>query len=465
MTRVVIVGGGIAGLAAAHHLAGRPGVAVTLCDAGDRLGGKVRTADFAGVALDVGPDAFLARRPEAVGLCRELGLEDELVAPATNAAYVWVRGRLRRLPPGLVLGVPTRLAALARSRVLSPRGLARVALEPLVPGRRLQGDEALGAVVRRRLGDEVHRILVDPLVGGINAGDTERLSIEMVAPALATAARSGRSLVLGARPPAAARSATGTGQQGPAFLTLPGGLARLVEVLVSRLEAAGVEVCTGAPVRALEPLAGGTYRLVLDGEELEADGVVLATPAYVVATLLAAHAPAVAAMLAAVEYASVALVALAYPVSAVARSLDGSGFLVARGEGRLMTACSWASSKWAHLDSADQVVLRVSAGRAGDARAESLDDEALVARLRLELGLALGIDTPPSEVRVTRWSRAFPQYSPGHLQRVAEAEGDLAARLPGVALAGAALAGVGLPACIASGRRAAGLAVARRGEG
>ncbi len=453
MTRVVIVGGGIAGLAAAHHLADRPDVAVTLCDAGDRLGGKVRTADFAGVSLDLGPDAFLARRPEAVELCRELGLADELVAPATSAAYVWTRGRLRCLPEGLVLGVPTSWLALARSRVLSPLGLVRVALEPLVTGPRSAGDdEALGAVVRRRLGHEVHRTLVDPLVGGINAGDTDRLSIDMTAPALAVARRQ-RSLVRGAR------GVTGRDgrDRGPAFLTLPGGLSRLVEVLSSRLTTSGVQVRTGAPVVALERPAEGGYRVRLASDVLEADAVIVATPAHVTAPLLAPHAPGAATTLAAIHYASVALVALAFPVAALARPLDGSGFLVARGEGRLMTACSWASSKWSHLDPGDQVVLRVSAGRAGDARAEALDDDALVARLALELRQALGIDVAPSEVCVTRWRRAFPQYAPGHLERMALAEAEVAAQLPGVALAGAALAGVGLPACIASGRRAADL--------
>ncbi len=453
---MAVVGGGIAGLAAAHHLAGRPGVAVTVCEAGARLGGKVRTEDFAGVDLDLGPDAFLARRPEAVALCTELGLADELVGPATTAAYVWSRGRLRRLPAGLVLGVPTCFGALARSRVLSAAGLVRVAVEPWWPGRALVGDDALGAVVRRRLGSEVHRRLVDPLVGGINAGDTDRLSIEVAAPSLAAAARSHRSLIVGAR----GLAAQGSSAAGPAFLTLPGGLTRLVDVLVERLSAMGVEVRTGSPVTALEPRAGGGYRVHLGAEtvdagELDVDAVIVATPAPVAASLLAPHAPAAAATLKAIDYASVTLVAFAFPRRAVGRRLDGSGFLVARGEGRLMTACSWASSKWAHLEGADQVVLRVSAGRAGDARAEALDDDALVARLRLELGEALGITGAPTEARVMSWRQAFPQYAPDHLGRMASVETDLAARLPGVALAGAALSGVGLPACIASGRRAA----------
>ncbi|MGI8757752.1 MAG: protoporphyrinogen oxidase [Acidimicrobiales bacterium] len=471
--RFVVIGGGIAGLAAAHELLGHPGVAVTVCEAGERLGGKVRTEDFAGVGLDLGPDAFLARRPEAVQLCRELGLDHELVAPATTTAYLWSRGRLRRLPEGLVLGVPTRLGALARSRVLSPLGVARAAVEPLLVGRPLAGDAALGAVVRRRLGNEVHHRLVDPLVGGINAGDTDRLSIEVAAPTLAAAARRRRSLVAGARAIAAAASGGGNGAENatlvppersmagtagppaPVFLTLPGGLGRLVGALAERVAAGGGEARTSAAVSALQPTPDGRYLVHTPSENLEADAVIVAIPAPASATLLAPHAPEVAATLAAIDYASVTLVALAFPPAAIRRPLDGSGFLVARGEGRLMTACSWASSKWPHLGPSGQVVLRVSAGRAGDERAGALDDGALVDRLRLELGEALGIDSPPGEVRVTRWHRAFPQYAPGHLVRMAAAEAALAEHLPGVALAGAALAGVGLPACIASGRSAA----------
>ncbi len=446
----VVVGGGIAGLAAAHELAER-GVQVTVCEASDRLGGKVRTETFAGRLLDSGADAFLARRPEAVTLCRELGLDEELVAPATGVAYVWSRRRLRRLPAGLVLGVPTRLGALAGSGVLSPLGLARTAIEPWLPGRARADDEAVGALVRRRLGTEVHHRLVAPLIGGISAGDVNRLSVEVVAPSLAAAARRGRSLVREARAGAAPASET----VGPVFLTLPGGLSRLVDALVDRLSTTGAEVRTAEPVDGLEPRAGGGYVVHARSGPLTADAVVVAAPAPVAARLLAPHAPSAAATMAAIDYASVALIALAFPVADVAHPLDGSGFLVARGEGRLMTACSWASSKWAHLHSGGEVVLRVSAGRAGDERAAALDDDALVARVLSELCEALDIEAPPSHVQVTRWHGAFPQYAPGHLARMAGVEADLARGLPGLVLAGAALAGVGIPACIASGQAAA----------
>lgn len=464
--RVVVVGGGIAGLAAAHELAGH-GLEVAVREAGDALGGKIRTEAFAGAALDVGPDAFLSRRPEAVELCRALGLGDELVAPSAGAAFVWVGRHLRRLPAAMVLGVPTRLGPLVRSRVLSPPGVVRAAVEPLLPGRPLADDDAaLGALVRRRFGTEVHQRLVDPLVGGITAGDTDRLSVEVVAPQLAAAARRHRSLGIGARK----AGAGGDPLPGatPPFLTLPGGLGRLVEVLGEHLAGAGVDVRTADAVSSLRLGPHGGY--VVEGRSgpTVADAVVLAAPTPVAARLVGPHAPDSAATLAAIEYASVTLVAFAFPTAAVGRRLDGSGFLVARGQGRLMTACSWTSSKWPHVASDDRVVLRVSAGRSGDDRADRLSDEALVVALRLELAEALGIVGPPLEVGVTRWREAFPQHAPGHRRRIAAVESGLAHRLPGVALAGAALDGVGLPACIASGQAAARTALAHalgRGSG
>lgn len=463
--RVVVVGGGIAGLAAAHELADRPGVTTTLLEASDSLGGKVQTAPFAGADLDTGPDAFLARRPEAVELCRELGIFDRLEAPVTGKAWLWVRGRLRAVPEATLLGVPTGVASVARAGVLSPVGLARLAAAPLLTRRqrRLGPDEdgTIGEVVRRSLGDEVHERLVDPLVGGINAGDTDELSIDAVAPQLASAARRSADLAEGARAVQAGAPAGGSGPPAPVFYGLPGGMAGLVDALEARLTAAGVEVRVGSPARSV--LRDGSGWLVgTAGGDVAADAVILASPAPVSARLLRPLDPVVAATLGDISHASVALVALAWPHDAVPRLPPGSGFLVPRGEGRVMTACSWSSSKWAHLARAsDRLIFRVSAGRADDHRARAMDDDELEARLRLELREAMGIRTPPLAVRVTRWDDAFPQYAPGHLGRIAEAEAGLAARLPGLALAGAALRGVGIPACIGSGRSAARTVVER----
>jgi oxygen-dependent protoporphyrinogen oxidase len=239
------------------------------------------------------------------------------------------------------------------------------------------------------------------------------------------------------------------------FLGFAGGMGRLVDALVERLERAGAQLRTNARVEAVDRRAGGGYRVATDRGPLDADAVVIAVPASAAAGLVAPLERSAGAALAAVEHASVALVALAWPAAAVARPLAGSGFLVPRSERRLMTACSWASTKWAHLGGTGSVLLRASAGRAGDTRAEAMGDDDLVERLCVELRAAIGAEGDPSEVRVTRWPGGFPQYRPGHLSRMAAAQAALAAAAPGVALAGAALGGVGVPACIGSGRAAA----------
>lgn len=456
--RVMIIGGGISGLAAAWELAKRPDVSVSVLEASDDFGGKLQTRPFGNLALDTGPDAFLARRPEATTLCKELGIADELVAPSASSALLWSRGRLRRLPEGLMLGVPTDFIAVARSGILSPLGLARAAIEPMLPGTALRGDAALGDLVRRRLGNEAHERLVDPLVGGINAGDTDHLSIRCVAPQLADLASSHRSLVLGSRAMQPPKPAPGQ-SSAPVFLTHPAGLGHVVEVLVDQLDKAGVELRRSTHVKSLTRSTGseGGYDIETDGLRETCDQVIVTTPAAITAELLGSIAPDAARFFNSIEYASVALVALSYARSELPMALVGSGFLVPRGEGFLTTACSWASSKWSHLDAGepDRVVLRVSAGRIGDTRAMSLGDQELIERLTDELGTLMNLRSVPLDARVTRWPRAFPQFEPNHLDRVAEMQSSLAETAPGIFVAGAALGGVGIPACIASGRQAA----------
>jgi protoporphyrinogen/coproporphyrinogen III oxidase len=449
MTAVAVVGGGVAGLAAALDLAAG-GAEVVLLEAGDRLGGKVRTGSLAGVAMDLGPDSFLARRPEAVRLCTELGLAADLVSPAATSAGVWSRGRVRMLPGGQVLGVPSDARALARSGIVSPLGAVRAALEPVWPGRPLaeDDDEAVGALVGRRFGREVAERLVDPLLGGINAGNTDSLSVDAAAPQLAAAARRSRSLVAGLRGgPAPA--------PGPVFLTHPSGLSVVVDALVARLGELGVSISPSCPVDGLEARAGGGYRLAAPGGAIDVDGVVVATPGPAAASVLAEVAPAARSTLAGVRAASVVLVGLAYRNGDAPAAPVGSGFLVPRPERRLMTACSWASAKWAHLGADGVVRLRVSAGRVDDPRALAMDDEEVVDRLRVELAAAVGVEADPLDVVVARWPDGFPQYAPGHLRRIAAVHAELDRAAPGVAVAGAALGGVGLPACIGSGRAAA----------
>lgn len=447
MTSVAVVGGGITGLAAAWE-ALRAGAHVTVFEAADRLGGRIRTEEVAGHMVDLGADAFLARVPHATELCLELGLEEEVVHPSAEGAYVWARGRLRPLPPGLVLGAPAGLgdlAALVRSRLVTPTGAGRAAVDLVLPATRWGPDPSVGRVVAGRLGRQVNARLVDPLVGGIHAGRTDLLSAQAVAPQLLEAARS-RSLMRGLRR-MRAEGARSLGEVGraraaapPLFASLRGGLGRLVGSLHQQLGARGSRIELATSIEAA-PVAGF-------------DATVLATPAAVTADLVELACPIAAGELRAIEHASVTLVVLVYRASAMGRPLDGSGFLVPREEGRLLTACSFASAKWPHWAGPGDVVLRASAGAWGDERALSLDDDALVARVHSELAEALGIAGDPQVTRVARWVRAFPQYRPGHLQRVARVEAALARDLPGVIVAGAAYRGVGIAACVAQGRAA-----------
>lgn len=441
--RVVVVGGGITGLACAWFLRDRADV--TVLEAAGEPGGKIRTEPMAGVPVESGPDVLLARVPWAVDLAREVGLGDQLVAPATGRAFAWSRGRLVPLPEGLVLGVPSRLGPVVRSGLVSPPGLARAALDLVLPRRRGGPDPTVAEVVGHRLGTEVLERVVEPLLGGIQAGRADGLSLQAVAPEVAAAARAHRSLVMGLR-----RRPVGAGG-GPVFLSVEGGLGRLVAALAD-----AVDLRCHTEVTAVRPGSGAAAVVEIGpGAALDADRVVLTTPAFAAAAVVGGASPRAAALLAAVRYAPVVTVTLAYPPGAVRHPLDGSGFLVPRVDGRLLTAATFMTSKWPALARDGVTLLRASAGRAGDDRALALDDGALSAAVHEELDEALGIDRPPLEARVRRWWRAIPQYEPGHLDRLARIREALATDLPGVELAGAAYGGLGIAACVRQARAAA----------
>lgn len=431
MTRVAVVGGGITGLATAWRLASMPDPPeVVVHEASERFGGKIATSTFAGVATETGPDAMLARVPWASALVHELGLSAEVVHPATSKASVWARGKLRPLPEGLLLGVPGRLGPLARSGILSPLGMLRAGLDVVLPPSgepAVPGDPSIAETIGGRFGPEVVERLVDPLLSGINAGRADRLSLSMVAPDVAAVASKHRSLLLALRdrpPPDPTQ---------PVFLAVRGGLSRLVDRLVESLRDKGVTLRTGDALTALP----------------DAGAVVLTVPAFAAAPLVGGDA---ARELEAIEYASVALVTLAYADGELDLPADTSGFLVPRREGWLMTAATFVSAKWPERKPDGVTVIRCSAGRIHDERPAHLDDAALVARLAGELSKATGIEGEPEEWRVDRWPRSFPQFEPGHLARVERIE---AALPPHVVVAGAAYRGVGIASCIRQAEDAA----------
>ncbi len=512
---IVVLGGGITGLAAAWELSnGAPGdTRIVVLEQGESLGGKLQASTVGGRLVDVGPDAFLARRPEAIDLCKELGIGADLVAPGAEGAYVWARGRLRRLPEGLAMGIPTRWVPLARSGILDLPGLARAAVDLLPTGlakrnptghSRVGRDTSVGELVRLRLGDQVATRLAGPLIGGINAADIDLLSAQAAFPSLLDASRDPGSLMRSLRPrpgpgphapsssappPAAGQSlrVASSRQDLPhgaaTFLTLRTGLSSLAARLGSALVARGVDLRLGSAahdIQAIEaayhagtpesrgpsPDPGGLRQRPGGSEQstgwivrstsgdIAASGVVVALPAFEAAAVLRSTSADLADELDTIRYSSVSLVTLSFADTAIPDLPRGTGFLVPADAGMIITACTLLTSKWPLLKQPGLSILRASVGRDGDDRHLSIDDEELVEKVLHDLRAVLGVRARPEEALVTRWPRAFPQYQVGHYARVARID-SLVAALPGLALAGAAYRGVGIPACIGSGRHAA----------
>ncbi|CAL9618134.1 Protoporphyrinogen oxidase [Streptomyces sp. enrichment culture] len=443
--RVVVVGAGVAGLAAAHR-ALEHGARVTVLEASDRVGGKLLPGEIAGVRVDLGAESMLARRPEAVALAREVGLADRLRPPATATASLWTRGALRPMPKGHVMGVPGTAGALAG--VLSDEGLARIERDADLPRTEVGDDVAVGAYVAARLGREVVDRLVEPLLGGVYAGDAYRISMRSAVPQLFEAARTHTSLTEGVREIQARTAASP--QTGPVFMGIEGGVGTLPLAVAESVRARGAEILTGTPVTGLHRIPEGGWRVVAGDRTLSADAVVVAVPAPAAAGLLRAEAPRAAAELAGVEYASMALITLAYRRAETGLP-EGSGFLVPPVDGRTIKAATFASSKWGWIADEDPglVVLRTSVGRHGETEVLRRDDADLVEVSRRDLKAATGLDAVPVATRVTRWDDGLPQYPVGHHARVARVREHLAG-LTGLAVCGAAYDGVGIPACIAS---------------
>lgn len=447
---VVVVGGGIAGLAAAWQLT-RDGVDVRLLESSDRVGGKLRTTEIGGRDVDEAADAFLARVPHATELVDELGLSDQLISPSARSAQVWTRSdgvaKLSGLPQPNVLGIPLDpdaaeelLGAEAAADIRTD--LARTTPDPV------RDDDTIGALVRRRLGDRVHEGLVDPLLGAINAGDTDTLSIHASSPQILAAAHANPSLVAALRDQASGRKS-----DAPVFFSFRGGMSVLIDALEASLRPV---ITTNAAVSSIAPHEDSLV-VTFGGESLTASAVVLACPPDHAADLLPGWPDAVE-RLRSIPLVSVSLITLVYRPEDVPIDPALSGFLVPRADPVRITACSWASSKWPHLGD-DAAVLRVSVGHAGDQLTPLLDDQALITSVLADLETTAGLTAAPIATRVSRWPHAFPQYTVGHLDRVAQIEGDL--NPDGIFIAGMGYRGIGIPACIDQGRNAAVQAVLR----
>ncbi|TDC27202.1 protoporphyrinogen oxidase [Micromonospora sp. 15K316] len=452
--RVAVIGGGIAGLAAAVRLRDRApeGTEITVYEQSGRLGGKLRTGEVAGQPVEFGAESFLMRDPAggesaAVALVRRLGLADRIVHPSVGQAALVVDGGLRPVPGGTLVGVPGDLAtvtAVARPAAAADRDEGRPLLGP-------EEDITVGALVRRRYGDEVVDRLVDPMLGGVYAGRADDLSLVTTMPALARTARVEHTLAGAVR---AAQAAAPRVPGAPVFGTLAGGLGTLIEAAARE---SGATIRRDATVRELRPTAAG-WRLTVgptrDPEHVEVDAVVLAVPARPAARLLAGAAPELAGVVGRLDYASVALVTLALPQP---RLPELSGFLVPGTEGLLIKASTFFTTKWGHLRRPDGLALvRASVGRYGEEAQLQRPDEDLAATVHRELSAVLGTPLPAAiDGHVQRWGGALPQYAPGHTDRVAAVRTALRAGHPTLALAGAGYDGVGIPVCVRSGETAA----------
>ncbi len=451
--RLAVVGAGVAGLSAARELiraSREEGVpaSITVFEAEDRVGGRVLSAEVRGQRIDLGAESMLVRDPSTLETLSSLGLDEELVRPGTTSASIWSGRRLVPIPKGTSLGVPLHPLQPEVVRLLGPLGSLRASLEPWLRGPTVTADDPLGPFLVGRLGRLAVSRLVDPLLGGVYAGPAELLSVGAVAPHLLAALGRDRSLLRGLRlqRPPAPGAVTG-------FISLRSGLQTLAEKLAEALDPSALRLRT--PVTATWPGPSGLVRVESGGGSDDFDGLVLALPAPSAAQLMQGLAPELSRELRRQRYSNVATVTLAYPESAVSRRPSGSGFLVPRFPGRVVTACTFMDQKWPHLRKPGILLLRASAGGHGDEWPLEVDDATLVTSVHTHLRRHLGLRVVPLEARVQRWAPALPQYRAGHLAWRDSVEAQVAALPYPVVLAGAAYRGVGMEACLKDGVRAA----------
>jgi oxygen-dependent protoporphyrinogen oxidase len=488
MKHLVVIGGGIAGLSAAYYaVRSKQFTKVTLLEADERWGGKITTDrvpfDGDNFIIEGGPDTFLATKPWAVALCKELGLADRLhgTNPHQKNTYVLHKGKLKPLPDGLALMIPTNIPSILQSKLVSWPGKVRMGFDFLLPSHNGHRDESLGHFVSRRLGREAYESLIEPLMSGIYAGDGDQLSLRSTFPYLHDLEHKYGSLARGALKMRQQMASRGQSTQGSrsAFLTPTTGLAEIVEALTETLKSSGMglrlrtralRITKSCPERSRR----NEFRYLVElesGEAIEADSVILATPAPITGSLLASFDPGLASVLQSIHYASTATVTLAYRQSDLTRPLDGYGYVIPRREGRRALACTWTSTKFPHRAPDGYALIRVFVGRAGQALTPGASPrgggensplpsgeglgvrENLLSLAREELELTLGISAQPLVSRVFIWEGAMPQYNLGHPEKLAQIDAALE-KYPGLALAGNGYRGIGIPDCIHSGELA-----------
>ena len=453
MNRIVVIGGGVTGLAAANRVREiNPSIEVTLLEASGRLGGIIQTEHHDGFLLERGPDSFISEKPEALALAKRLGLESRIIQ--TNETYrrsfIVRKGRLRAVPDGFQLLAPSRMWPFITSDIFSLTGKARMAADLFLPRKSTNGDESLASFVRRRLGEEALARMAQPMVGGIYTADPETLSLRATLPRFLDMEQKHRSLILAMLRQGRAQKAGTSGARYSLFLSFDRGM----QVLVDALAQMKADIRLNTRVETLKPDSSGWTITTHTGEQLQADAVCLAVPAHIAASLLSDTSKQLAQKLSRINYASTATINFGYRRSGIAHPLNGFGFVVPFIEKRSLIACTFSSVKFSGRAPDEHVLLRAFAGGALQPEIFALDEATLTTRVEADLRDLLKIREDPRFIEVAKWERSMPQYEVGHLDRINEIE-KLVAELPRLALAGNSYRGAGIPDCIRSGESAA----------
>ena len=448
--RIAIVGGGISGLSAAWFLEQQAAMnqrplQIDLYESGERLGGKIRTEQRAGLVLEAGAESFLSRKRAGVALCRALGIADQLrgTRPEHKKTFVWHEGELSRLPEGLTGFVPGNLGSLRSTSLLSVAGKLRVAADLVLPARRGADDESLASFISRRIGRQAYERLVQPLLCGIYCGDGNELSLLATYPELRELEKKHGSLIRGLR----SRKNGEAPDSYPPFVTLPGGMSDLVRAISRQLSRTRIQL--SHPISSLQRSSTG-YEI----NEVCYHAVIFATPSFATAELVSDFVPELATQLYAIPHVSTAVVNLWFDSDAIEHELDGYGFVIPSSQQHGVTAVTWTSSK--HFDRVDagRKLIRVYLGRSGAEIDAQIPDNEILKVTRRELGRTMGVDIEADNYLIHRWIKGSPQYTLGHLERLASIEKSLQ-KLPGVYLCGASYRGVGIPDCIGEAEHAA----------
>lgn len=455
--KVVIIGGGIAGLTAAFYLQkqireNKLPIEIKLIEASHRLGGKMQTVIRDGFTIERGPDSFLARKTSMIRLAKEVGMDNQLVHNSTGKSYVLVNEELHSMPGGSIMGIPTQIGPFLTTGLFSIPGKLRAAADFILPRSESGKDQSLGEFFRRRLGDEVVENLIEPLLSGIYAGDIDQLSLMSTFPQFYEVEQKYRSLIVGMKKatPSQPKKTENKEKTKGAFLTFKTGLQSFAEAIESKLDPESI--LKGHRVEKITK-HNENYEIYLNnGETIHADSIIAATPHQITQSMFSDYRffdP-----FKSVPSTSVATVALAFPEEAIRRDIDGTGFVVSRNNDYSITACTWTHKKWAHSTPKGKVLLRCYVGRAGDETIVDLSDDQIIKIVLDDLKKTMDITLSPNFAIVSRWKKAMPQYTVGHKQRLATILEHVKNELPGVFLAGASYGGVGVPDCIDQGEAA-----------